>query len=263
VGVIDSGFDVNHPGLAGKIVDTQDFSGDKTLTDKIGHGTRVSGIIAGKNGSTGICPDCRLLVAKLGSDTSNGAVTEGILWATKRGAKVINLSIVTEGYSKLTEEAVNFAWDNGVVLVAAAGNKDSSQKVYPAGYEHVIAVAATDEKDRKTSFSNYGNWVMLAAPGVNIYTTQNDGQYGNVSGTSASSPIVAGIAALVWASQYGTSNADVMQRLCDTADKEGDRSSNWHCGHVNAEAAVSKTTATKQTRIGLLQTLIRNWSFMQ
>jgi thermitase len=262
VAVVDSGFDINHPALIGKILDSDDFSGEKKLDDNIGHGTRVSGIIAGKSdasGILGVCPNCQLLLAKIGSDTSDGSVTQGILWATKNKAKVINLSIVTEDYSKLTEEAVNYAWKKGAVLVAAAGNDGSANKVYPAGYEHVIAVGSTDEDEKRAPFSNYGNWVMLAAPGVNVYTTKKNGQYGFVSGTSISAPIVSGVAALVWNSQYGTSNAAVVKRLCETADKVSDGSSDWSCGLVDAENAVKKTTENKKSG-GLLQQILSSFN---
>jgi thermitase len=242
VGIIDSGFEIDHPALAGKILDTQDFSGENSLKDIIGHGTRVAAIIAGtsstSDGAIGVCPDCQLLLAKLGANISSATVAKAIMWATKKGAKVINLSVITEGYSNLTKEAINYAWDKGVVIVAAAGNGGTSQQAYPAAYNNAVAVAAVDENDEKASFSNFGDWVMIAAPGVNIYTSQKNGLYGYTSGTSISSPIVAGVAGLIWASKYGTSNQAVVQRLCNTADKINGTNTYWRCGRINAKAAV-------------------------
>lgn len=254
IAVIDSGFNLHHPALAGKdTIWIKNFSADKTLEDELGHGTSTAGIITARNtpkGIEGICPNCQLLLVKLGEVPNSRIVSKGIIWAVKNGARVINLSIVTEGYSHLTEETINYAWEKGAVIVAAAGNQHAQNKVYPAAYNNVVSVASVDENNQKAPFSNYGSWVTIAAPGVNVYSTHRYGQYGSLSGTSISAPIVAGVAALVWDSAYGTSNTSVVERLCATAEKIEGTGEYWQCGLINADAALTSTKAKKGKLIG-------------
>ncbi len=167
------------------------------------------------------------------------------------GARVINMSLGGSSGSKAVEDAVNYAWGKGAVLVAAAGNSGSDTPTYPAAYEKVIAVAATDSTDAKASWSNWGSWVDLAAPGVEILSTAPDHRtrlwprpplYATLSGTSMASPHVAGAAGLVWASGYCSTSADqpacVRSRLEETADPVSGTGVYWQRGRVNAYRAL-------------------------
>lgn len=236
IAIIDSGFDLNSSLMSEKIIDVDYYrSGEDSAVDTIGHGTQVSTIIAGKNG---VCPECQLIIVKLGSIDSNLKVAQTIRWAVDQGANVINLSFIIDHYDDQIQQEIIRAWQKGVVLVAAAGNNHTTDFQYPGAYGPVIAVAATDKDDQKAAFSNYGEWVNLAAPGVDIYTYGANDRFVRTSGTSIAAPIVAGVAGLVWASPYGTSNETVVQRLCDTADPINGTGTNWKCGRINAARAV-------------------------
>ncbi|CAH0158200.1 Thermophilic serine proteinase [Arthrobacter sp. Bi83] len=260
VAIVDSGVAMDHEDISQKVVARTNFSDTKIINpedyDKYGHGTHVAGIVAAAHNSTGVagvCPDCTILDAKVlndsGSDSSS-AIAKGIDWAVVNGAKVINMSLGQRVSSRTLETAVNNAWNKGIVIVAAAGNAGTQAKIYPGAYPNVIAVAATDNKDDKASFSTYGKWVDIAAPGVNVYSTfpihpfvlgtQNGRSMGYdiASGTSMASPIVAAVAALVWSSPAGTANALVRAKVESTADPIFGTGSYWANGRVNACRAV-------------------------
>jgi thermitase len=154
------------------------------------------------------------------------------------------MSLGSPESSETEEKAINFAWRRGSVIVAAAGNDYSSAPHYPAFYENCIAVGATDQNDNKASFSNYGpDWVDVAAPGVSIFSTlpnhgsQMGKDYGYASGTSMATPFVAGLAALVWTTSYGTDNTAVRKRIESTCDPVG--LVYWAHGRINDFSAVS------------------------
>ena len=213
VAILDTGIDESHPDLAGKVVDRQNFSGAPSNGDLYGHGTHVAGSAAAVTnngvGIAGVAPLVRLLNVKVLNDSGSGSwsgVASGIVWAADHGAHVISMSLGGSGGSATVEDAVNYAWAKGVVVCAAAGNSASSTPSYPAFYANCIAVAATDQNDNKAGFSNFGDWVDIAAPGVNIFSTVPPGpcplcdptQYRYLSGTSMACPHVAGVAALVY-----------------------------------------------------------------
>lgn len=258
VAIVDSGVASDNPDIAPKVVARANFSGAATGEDNYGHGTHVAGIVAATAGNTigvaGVCPSCTILDAKVLNDSGSGsssAIANGINWAVSNGAKVINMSLGQRVSSRTLETAVNNAWNAGAVIVAAAGNAGTQAKIYPGAYPNVIAVAATDNNDAKASFSSYGaNWVDVAAPGVNVYSTfpnhtfvlgtQNNRSMGYdiASGTSMASPIVAGVAALVWGSPAGTVNKEVRAKVESTADPILGTGSYWARGRVNACRAV-------------------------
>ena len=153
--------------------------------------------------------------------------------------------------SRTLETAVNNAWSKGVVLVAAAGNGGNQTKIYPGAYPNVIAVAATDNKDAKASFSTYGaSWVDVAAPGANVYSTfpnhpfylgtQNGRSQGYDvgNGTSMSSAIVAATAALAWSADPVATQVSVREKVEKTADNIAGTGTYWKYGRVNAYNAV-------------------------
>lgn len=252
VAVLDTGIDQNHEDLASKIMANKNFTTSRTVDDRYGHGTHVAGIIGavtdnGK-GVAGTAPGCALMNVKVLDDQGRGYyswVASGIVWAADNGAKVLNLSLGGASPSDTLKAAVDYAWGKGVVLVAAAGNNGTSDPYYPAYYDPCIAVTATDSNDGKASFSNYGAWVDVAAPGVDIFSTVPNHRnrlsllnYGYLSGTSMAAPFVSGTAALVWATSYGTDNASVRARVQNAADAIPGTGEYWVYGRVNAYNAV-------------------------
>ncbi|PIP74737.1 MAG: peptidase S8 [Candidatus Levybacteria bacterium CG22_combo_CG10-13_8_21_14_all_35_11] len=270
VAILDVGINENHPDLLGKVVNRQDFTNSASGTNDVyGHGTHVAGIVAATAdnsiGIAGVCPGCLLLNGKVLDDSGSGAyswIANGIIWAADNGAQVINLSLGGSASSTTLESAVNYAWSKGVVVVAAAGNSNNSSKTYPGAYLNVIAVAATDNQDKRAYFSSYGSkWVDVAAPGVYVFSTWKDSTsnanpqpecfegtcYKYASGTSMSTPMVAGIAGLVWTSIYNQSAFSVRARIESTADKIPGTGTYWSAGRVNAASAVSLFTSPTPT----------------
>ncbi|MGG5171839.1 S8 family serine peptidase [Pseudarthrobacter sp. J1738] len=263
VAVLDSGVASDNPDIAPKVVARANFSGsatkagDPVAEDYYGHGTHVAGNVAATVNNTigvaGVCPGCTILAGKVLDDNgvgSSSGLANGINWAVSNGAKVINMSLGVRA-SRTLETAVNNAWNKGAVLVAAAGNGGNQTKIYPGAYTHVIAVGATDNNDAKASFSTYGaSWVDIAAPGVNVYSTfpnhpfvlgtQNNRSQGYDvgNGSSMSSAIVSGAAALAWSSHPGASNTSIRADLETTADKVAGTGTYWAYGRVNAQKAV-------------------------
>jgi thermitase len=215
VAVLDTGADLNHPDLAGQIAGSQNFVGFGAATDENGHGTHTAGTIAARtNNGIGVASlgyQTRLLIGKVATDRGVGsvaAVVQGLEWAVANGARVVNMSFTFAGPSTALEDAVNDAWNHGIVVVAAAGNSGSSIKTYPGAYEHCIAVAATTAMDARAGFSNYGPWVSVAAPGDEILSLYKHGQTAYMSGTSMAAPHVSALAALLWANG-GRSNDSI------------------------------------------------------
>ncbi len=194
----------DHPDLAGKVIRGDHVDNDWDPYDGNGHGTHTAGIAAAvtnnARGIAGMAPEATIYAVRVLDESGSGTlqnVANGIIHAADNGADVINLSLGSPNDSITLKEAVDYAWNKGVVVVAAAGNDGSAQPTYPAYYSDAIAVAATDSDESKASFSNYGNWVDVAAPGVNIYSTYTDGGYASLSGTSMATPHVAGLAGLL------------------------------------------------------------------
>jgi len=146
----------SHEDLTGKVVAAKNFTTSRTTDDKYGHGTHVAGIAAAvTNNSKGVAGagvNCSLMNGKVLGDNGSGAYSwliNGIIWAADNGANVSNMSLSGSSESQALLDAVNYAWGKGVVLVAAAGNNGNSTPVYPAFYDNVIAVAATDQNDNR------------------------------------------------------------------------------------------------------------------
>ena len=246
VAVVDTGADVGHVDLRQKIAQAKDIvNGDSTVRDLSGHGTHVAGIIAADTdnhkGIAGGCPNCKLLVAKVFDGKNTGTVArfaKGIEWSANHGAEVINLSFVHPTSSTVEKNAIDYARDKGAVVVAAAGNNDTNNRTYPAAYlDSVIAVAATNRHDRRASFSNYGSWVDVAAPGVEVLSTIPGG-YASWSGTSMAAPHVSALAGLL-ASQ-GKSRANIEDLIIKTAVDLGPKGRDpyYGAGRISADQAV-------------------------
>ena len=245
VAIVDSGAASGHPDV-GRIVAQKDFvEGNAVADDDYGHGTRVTGIAGaltdnGK-GVAGACFKCGLLIAKVMNgrgDATDSRIVKGIDWSVDHGAKVVNLSLGGPADSSVLKTEVNRARNRGAVVVAAAGNKGTTRRQYPAAYEKAIAVSATNKSDDLASYSSRGDWVDLAAPGSSILSTRASGGYGNQSGTSFSAPFVSGLAGLL-ASQ-GKSAYAIRQRMQETAVDLGPAGKDARFGHgrINADNAV-------------------------
>ena len=259
VAILDTGIDQNHEDLSAKIIDKvndqKNFTDSSTIDDLYGHGTHVGGIVAAvtnnNKGVAGGCPACQLMNGKVLDDSGSGAyswIASGITWAADNNAKVINMSLGGPLPSRTLEKAVNYAWNHGVVVVAAAGNSGDRTKTYPGSYRNVIAVAATNNTDQKASFSSYGaKWVDVAAPGQDIFSTfpnhaysiNKSLNYDFASGTSMATPMTSAVAALIWSTPYGSSASSVRSRLESTADKITGTGTYWSAGRVNAANAVA------------------------
>src|SRR5436309_3208910 len=209
VALLDTGVDAIHPDLTGTVVPgTSILDGSNGMTDLSGHGTWLAGIIAAQTdnvpveGVAGVAyagvtvmPVTVLNVAGEGQDSD---IIAGVIWAADHGADVILMAFSNPGFSPNLQDAIDYAWSKGIVLVAAVGNGAVSDATFPAGDRGVMGVAATDANDALAYFSNDGQAVFIAAPGVDITTTDIiDPYYVTVSGTSTSAAIVAGAAALM------------------------------------------------------------------
>ncbi len=245
VAVVDSGV-ARHPDLAGKVTAERDFvDGDgRAAEGRVGHGTAVAGVLAARTdnrrGISGTCPDCRMLVAKVGGEEGPelAAAVEGIDWAVRRGAEVINLSFGgPEDYAPL-RRVVDAAERRGVLVVVASGNAGGEEVGNPTVYPSAYAVGATDRADQRAPFSSYGPWLDAVAPGVEIAATLPGGAYLPVYGTSFSAPQAAGVAGLMAAE--GLSDDQIRRRLSEAARDLGrpGRDNEYGAGLVDAARAV-------------------------
>jgi thermitase len=256
IAVLDTGIDKGHEDLAGKVIAEANFTDSPTANDIYGHGTHVAGIIAAEAnnvaGIAGVAYDCRLMNVKVADDSGmfyGYVAANGIRWAVEHGADVINLSLFAVQPSPDMEEAINYAWNRGVVVVAAAGNGIGTKPAYPAYYSNCLAVVATDENDCVASWSSHGDWVDVAAPGVDIYSTLPGNQYDNKSGTSMAAAHVSGLAGLLFTLESdnngnGFVNDEVRASIeagCVAADFGIDGIK----GRINALHAVNQALALK------------------
>jgi thermitase len=265
VAVIDTGIDYNHPDLEGNYVTLgYDWvNNDTDPLDDFGHGTHCAGIIAAAlNNTVGIAGIANVsIMAEKGLD-AGGYGTEddlanAIIHAVDQGADVLSNSWGGYGESMLIHDAVQYAYNHGVLVIAAAGNEASSTKIYPAAYAEVVAVTATDSYDNPADEpgwgTNFGDWVEVAAPGVDIYSTMptyhvtlNDYgysmNYSYMSGTSMACPHVAGVAALIWSQFPNMTRDQVRLQLRFTADDLGDPGFDYYYGYgrINARSAVEQ-----------------------
>jgi subtilisin len=257
VAIIDTGVDYNHPDLTANYLGGYDYvNSDSNPMDDHSHGTHVAGTVLGIDNDIGVlgaAPNAgfyALKAADASGYVSYSDLIASIDWAVKNNADVITMSL-GGSYSSSLKTACDNAYANGVVVVAAAGNSGGSV-IYPAGYDSVIAVAATDSNDNRASWSSYGSQVELSAPGVSIYSTMPGSSYGYKSGTSMATPHVTGVVALLLNTDVAGTNldldndgkwdpAEVRARLQETATDLGATGKDIYYGYglVNSYAAVS------------------------
>lgn len=244
VAVLDTGVQLDHPDLAGKLTEGTNIVADDAPNDDVGHGTHVAGVIAAavnnKEGVAGMSWYNRVMPVKVLDSSGTGttySVAEGIIWATDHGAKVINMSLGNYASAQFLHDAVQYAYDHDVVLIAASGNDNTDQPGYPAAYPEVFAVAATDARSEKASFSNYGDYIDAAAPGDGIPSTYPGNQYAALSGTSMASPHVAALAGLIRSVNPALSNEEVMDIMRSTAVDLGEHGPDIYFGHGLVDVA--------------------------
>jgi thermitase len=259
VAVLDTGIDNSHPDLPPVALQKDFINNDNNAEDDFGHGTHVAGIIGAlTNNNVGVAGanwNVSLMAGKVLDAWGSGSwesVANGIIWAADNGANVINMSLGGSSSSTTLKNAVDYAWNKGVVIACSAGNNGTTTKTYPASYTNCIAVAATNKNDNKASFSSYGfTWVDVAAPGDGVLSTMPNTSvtmntyygykmnYDGVSGTSMAAPHVAGLAGLVWASGKCTTASCVRSRIEKNSDKLPGTLLYWRYGRINAYKAVT------------------------
>jgi thermitase len=257
VGIVDTGIQATHEDLTGKVANCARSQGlipgviggsiqVGSCADDNGHGTHVAGTITANanngKGVSGVAFNSPLVICKaLGGPLGVGStsdVANCITWVHDQGAKVISMSL-GGGQSSTLQQAVNYAWQNGgangSVLVAAAGNDGDATLNYPAAYPNVVSVAATDNRDQRASFSNANSDVEVAAPGVDVLSSYNNGGYETLSGTSMATPHASGTAAIIWDGNPTATAAQIVAKLDAATDDLGapGRDTSFGFGRVN------------------------------
>jgi subtilisin family serine protease len=272
IAVIDSGADVTAPDIAAKAPATWSvLTGTPDVADTVGHGTFVSSLAAGSStndeGVAGFGGEAKLLVVQAGGALLSSAdIASALVYAVDHGAKVINLSFGGEDSSTIEQDAIDYGAGHGALVVAAAGNSGAAGNppIYPAAYVQPLgsngaggvglAVGATDLGGARASFSSYGSYVSLSAPGEHVFGAlsaaagwtetplpgSHAGSYGYSNGTSFAAPEVAGAAALVWAANPQLSPPDVAEVLKQTASGHGSWNQETGYGLLDAGAAVER-----------------------
>lgn len=247
--ILDTGIDSDHPDLVSNLRTGKSFVPSESSTEDFhGHGTHCAGTVAAVfngQGVVGVAPYAYLYPVKVLSASGSGQwswLIAGIDWVTeKKGHRILSMSLGGGGAPAALEQMVNSAYDDGCLLVAAAGNSGPGDNTVgqPGSYDNAIAVSAIDSSDQIASFSSRGPEVEIAAPGVNVLSTTKGGGYGNMSGTSMACPHVAGAAAMAWGGHRTTNNKQIRKLLQMTADNLGPagRDSEYGFGRVDANQA--------------------------
>lgn len=269
VAVIDTGVDENHPDLAPNLVPGYNTLDNNNIPhDDDGHGTNVAGIIAatGNGGTIGVAPDAKVMpIRALGEQGGTAlSVSTAIQYAADHGAQIINMSLGSTQSSQAIQDAVNYAIGKGVIVVVAMGNDgdNGNPQQYPASYQGVIAVGATDPQDKPTSWSDWGSWEAVSAPGYGIWSTfptydcglldlakqqpqalppedVMQENYAAISGTSQATPVTTGVIALMKSLDPSMTPAQARQAIMASARSvSGGFDPHYGAGIVDALAAV-------------------------
>ena len=252
IAIIDSGVDPAHSDLSDKILPGYNFLNESTDTSDVqGHGTAVAGSVAAIsnnfNGVAGVAwenPIVPLLVLNSSNWATYYDMARAITYAADHDSRVMNISIGGSSWSSTLQDAVNYAWAKGDIIFACAHNYATDTPYYPAGCANAVAVSATGTSDNFASFSNYGSWIDISAPGVSILTTARFGGYGYYNGTSFSSPIAAGLAALILSIDPSFTNTQVLDIIIQNADDLGEPGFDQYYGHGRVNIYASLIAAT-------------------
>jgi subtilisin family serine protease len=265
IAVLDTGVNLDHQELNGRLLGGEDFVNldgldttgfigdfmdyDDVPEDEVGHGTHVSGIIAGRGVAMdeGVAPECRILPVRVLATMKSGDrlvgagiidnINTGIKWAVDHGASIINMSLGIKhtGGGLPHEDVIRYALSKNVTVVAASGNDGTAERYYPGALPGVIAVGAVDQTGTVTPFTSYGANITVVAPGTNIYSSFAHNTYATASGTSQASPFVAGSVALMksFALEAGRKigTQAITQVLRNTSDKVDGRLRNERAGY--------------------------------
>ncbi|MCC5658649.1 S8 family serine peptidase [Nostoc sp. XA010] len=296
VAVVDTGVDYNHEDLKNNIwTNTKEIAGNSidddgngyiddnygwnfsdqnnNTLDNNGHGTHVSGTIAGENnnyGVTGIAYDAKIMPVKVLNESGSGSyssISKGIRYAVDNGANVINLSLGGASSNRSLESAINYASSKGVIVVMAAGNDGDSSPDYPARYAYKsgIAVGAVDKNNNMPDFSNRSGANEISyvtAPGVKVYSSVPNNQYATYSGTSMAAPHVAGVVALMLSANPNLTDAQVRQIVAETAGNstQSTNSSNISSSVPSQAMAMTSHTYADTAEENSLQSTISSFS---
>jgi thermitase len=243
--ILDSGVDGKHPDLAAKMVSGWNFYDNNSNTsDVYGHGTKVAGAAAAitnnSTGVAGVAGQTKIMPIRI-TDTNGwgtwSGIANGLTWAADRGVRIANISFLGVTSSSSARSAAQYLKDKGGLVVVSGGNT-GKQESY-TNTTTMIVVTATDTNDIRASWSSYGDYIDLAAPGVGIWSTINGNGYGSVSGTSFSSPVTAGVIALMMAANGEMINTDIEQTLFSTAKDLGTTGRDPYYGHGRVDAAAA------------------------
>jgi type VII secretion-associated serine protease mycosin len=263
IAVLDTGVQYDHPDLAGRLLPGYDFvSNDADASDDNGHGTWVSGIIAANTndgyGMSGISWSDKILPVKIMNGEGNGDTADllaAITWSADQGADVINMSVGGFPYSQIMQDAVNYAFSKGAILVGAAGNNRREENFYPASFDNVVSVSATQVEDEFSNWSSWGPKVDVSAPGSSVLTTNcyactyaghnTWGTHTFISGTSFATPNVAGVVALMRARFPSYTPQQIVNQLFATVDDLGypGWDNRYGRGRVNAYRALGASVS--------------------
>lgn len=253
IAILDTGVDSTHPDLAANVVSGWNFIDNNSNTsDAHGHGTGVAGAAAAVNnnglGVAAAAGQSKIMPVRIADANAYAywsTIAQGVTWAADRGARVINISYDQLPQSSAVISAANYAKSKGALVVVAAGNRGQDEGYTPTSA--MIPVSATDSNDLITSWSSWGNFVAMSAPGLNIWSTTRGGGYGAWWGTSVASPVAASVVALMMASNPALGSSQIESLLYATADDLGaaGRDARYGYGLVNAAAAVNAAVAAR------------------
>jgi subtilisin family serine protease len=248
--VVDTGIDGNHPEMAGKQVPGWNTNANNNYTyDNYGHGTHCAGT-AGANsnnsiGLAGVSWGVRIMPIRVLNNGGGGTEAQcgdGIVWATDNGAQICTMSLQYYTGSTYFRNCVDYAFNKGVLLIAANGNSAGNNIAFPAKFANCYGVGATTHRDQIASFSNYGPECDVSAPGENVYSCIPNNGYAYYSGTSMATPHTSGLASLLWSYDRGMKNTEVFEAIRSTAEDKGnvgwDQWFGW--GRINAKFALDK-----------------------
>jgi serine protease len=265
VAVVDNSIQTNHPDLAANMLPGRDMSVDGDFDPNppnvnFAHGTHVAGILSAvTNNAIGIAAAAnnkvKILPIKATSDfESYNNISygyEGIVWAVDNGAKIISCSWGGATYDEIEKAAIDYAYANGVIVVAAAGNDNTADLNYPAAYDHVISVASVGQTDVRSYFSSYGSKVDISAPGESILSTLPFGAYGSYSGTSMATPLVSSFLGYLLSTFPTITNAELENLMKSTSDDISSLNPGFEnslgSGRINLLNAVSCRTQNLDT----------------